>query len=207
MPSKSESGVGKVVRLAEKMGKDLIEFKNTWADKFNEMSQSVSDLTTRFKAIVTATGQQLSVINANIGVHMEAIEQLDIYNQVNARAILECYGRFSQIDVILQNMESILRTQFEYGDSVTRFSQSDLEAIKKDARQCYEDTMQNCFELVREERAQKLKEYRAEQEKARQEEEAKRAEDELKDSEAKKLVSEPGGDGASIPEGAEVFGG
>lgn len=195
--SKKKVNVG----LIEKLTDDVDSFKREITRRFNSLVDRANQLQENFQQIVSATGHQLATLRANQEVHMDAIEQLDIYNQANARAILECYGRFEQISLFLEKL----------GHKPEDLTAEEIDTVKKAAKEAYETTMASCFQVVREEREAKLKEIQ-EQRKKEKEEQAKAqseqqsAEEEIRSAEERKLVDEPGGEGADIPEGAEVFG-
>jgi hypothetical protein len=206
---KGERGVGKLLRKVEEVVSAHNSFRSEWSSKFNDLQE-------RFKKIVMATGQQLAQLSANQQVHSNVLEQLDINTQAVARLGIEMFGRFEQIDFWLKRS----------GCNVSELEASELEEIKKRARETYEVCMQNCFRLVHEDREAAIKEQREAADRAKQEAAAEAAKAEqakkeaadkveaqtakqiLQDAEnSRKLTTDAGGVGAEIPAGADVFGG
>lgn len=203
--------------------KELEErFKNT-AERLVKESQalrkevagSVGDLQERFKKIVIATGQQLAQLQANSQVHSNVLEQLDINVQAVAKMHLEAFGRFEQIQSYLVRS----------GIAAEELTQEELAEIKDKAKEAYEATMTECFRQVHEERKAAVEEQRKAADEAKVAEakaveeaavakkeavdksESEFAEEALQDAESRNLSASVGGQGASIPAGADVFGG
>jgi len=197
-----ETGISKVVRVAEKMQKEYKSFRDEWADKFNSLSN-------RFEKFIVAVGQQLAGVSANQQIHSNVLERLDINIQAVDRGVREAYGRFEMLDTLLQ------KSDLDFAE----LTAEELASIKESAQETYKDTMQECFRQVNEERKAAIEEQRAAAKKAAEEakkaseEEAQKAEAEVVEQEMQKaeepstMLTEPGGEGSKIPEGAEVFGG
>lgn len=200
--------------LSARIARDHDSFRKEWSSKFNGLGKQMDELTGRFKKIVMATGQQLAQIQTNIQVHSNVLEQLDINVQAVGKMHLENYGRFEQIDVFLSMLEQL--------DDLT---QEQLTEIRERAKESYEATMNECFRQVHEERAAAVKDQRQAAEKAKKEateeaeasaearkeaedkEESEMAQHALQDAETRGISTNVGGQGADIPDGADVFGG
>lgn len=196
--------------LSARLARDHGAFKKEWADKFNGLGE-------RFKKIVLATGQQLAQLQANSQVHSNVLEQLDINVQAVAKMHLENYGRFEQIMIFLERAGAVI--------DVSELTQEELVKAKEKAKEAYEATMTECFRQVHEERAAAVEAQRKAAEKAKvdsekekeeavgakkeaeDKEEAEFAQKTLEEAEARNISTSTGGQGASIPADAEVFGG
>jgi len=175
------------------------KFRKEWADKFN-------DLNDRFKKLTFGMAKQLAGISANQQIHSDVIEKLDINVQVIGKMIKDVYGRIEQIDMLMEASEVNFKHDFD---------NQEIEKIKSARDQTFQDVMSESYRIVHEERKAALEQRRKEAEQAAVEaskaktaaEEAEMADLELKESERPTLVGEPGGPGAEVPAGADVFGG
>jgi hypothetical protein len=189
----------------KKLSNELTEMAGAWDKRFD-------GLLDRFRKLTVAIGQQMGGINANQQVHSDILEKLDVNVQVLAKMIREIYGKLEQVDVLIARLYEQPRTALE--EPTTNLTPLEAKEIRDRADQLFTDVMREMFTQVREEREAAMKTHREaakrekeEAEKAKQEKEAaEKAEEELQAAE-KEVVGEPGGEGAAIPEEAEVFGG
>lgn len=156
------------------------------------------------KSIIAGVGQNLAAMKANLDSNSEALEQFDIFNQIWGKMFIRICEKIEYHAVV-----GIL------GKAPSDITQEQLEGIKTAGREWFTAAFNIIKEEVKEEREAYLKELRqrAKEEMERQsaaEEQAKKeeavAEAALRNAE-QPTVSAPGGQGSSIPEGAQVFGG
>lgn len=196
-PKKGEKGIAKIVRIAEEMQADYKAFRKEWADKFN-------DFRGRFDQIIPAIAQQFAQLQANSQVTANCVDAIDLQQQAMMKINERIYGKFEIIDALFQKL-GIDADDLDY------------DGLKKMAHDTYLATAKECVALAKEERDAAIKANQEAMKKAQEEArkaaeekaEAEKAEEALTQAqeEDRQLVGEPGGPGADIPEGAEVFGG
>lgn len=172
------------------------EFTKTWTDKFNELNKMAGVTREGVASIATGLAQNFAALKANLDMNSDAMEQLDIFNQIWAKVFQLIIERIEQ--------EKFLRTN-NMPDSALR--NSDLVEIKSNAQTSFQDMFQLAKDKVVEERQAYLKELRA-----KTEQEAKPVsteEDIAREAliNAERGISMAGGEGSAIPDGAEIFGG
>lgn len=171
------------------------EFLNNWKDKFNGLLETVENVRHGLASVAGGIAQNLGGIKANLDMNSDAMEQLDIFNQIWAKMFV----------LLLEQIETI---RLQGDPSVTR------EFIQARAKEGFADFFNHTKALVLEERIAYIKEMREKiaQEQAAQQtaqesaqKEADMAESTLRGAET--ALSNAGGEGGAIPDGAEVFGG
>jgi signal transduction histidine kinase len=193
---KGEKGISKIVRIAEEMQADYRKFRKEWADKFN-------DFRGRFDQIIPAIAQQFAQLQANSQVASNCIDAIDLQQQAMMKINERVYGKLELIDALFQKLG-------------VDADDLDFEGLQRTAQDTYLATAKECVALAKEEREAAIKANQEAMAKAQEEAakaaaekaEAEKAEEALQSAqEEDRLVGEPGGPGAPIPEGAEVFGG
>ena len=174
------------------------------------LTKRFDDLNDRFRQLAAGMAKQLAGLNANQQVHAEVLEKLDVNTQVLAQMIKNLYGKLEQVDVFIARISEYPNMSVE----LTDLSSQDAKEIKDRADEIFNDVMRDMFRQIHEERKAAMEEHRLAAEKEKEEAaEAEKAKKEAEQSEEalqateQEIVGEPGGEGSSIPEGAEVFGG
>lgn len=174
------------------------EFTKLWTTRFNSLNEMAGKTREGVASIATGLAQNFAALKANLDMNSDAMEQLDIFNQIWAKMFLFIIERMEQ--------EKFLRTN-NIPDLVLR--NTDLEEIKSTAQTSFQDMFQLSKDKVIEERQAYLKELRT-----KVEQEAKTAEPVTEEVMAREVllnaergISMAGGEGSAIPDGAEIFGG
>src|SRR5690349_15912094 len=171
---------------------DQQKFLKEWADKFNALVNMATTTRSGVASIAAAIAQNFAAVKANLDANSEALEQLDVYNQVWAKMFLCLIERMISTSQIIQLQRGYVPL-------------SDQE-IKTQAKEDFTALLQECKSRVLEEREAYIKALRAqadnEQKRAN---EGTMAETALRNAE--QSMSTVGGEGSAIPEGADIFGG
>lgn len=178
--------IRRVFQRLEKLEKDFADVVKSWDDKMSKF--------------LRATAIRFGTVETNQQVVTQCIEQLDVQRQVHEQIMREAYARFQLLDSFLQGQNA------RFDD----LSPQQVEDIKRDARDTFNALFDSKLELVQEEREAEIKRQQEEAKKAQKaKDEAERAEEALRTAESPDSLKnqEPGGEGAEIPEGAQVFGG
>ena len=164
------------------------EFVKQWTDKFEALAHMANTTREGVASIVAAVTQNFGAIQANLSMNSDAVEQLDIYNQIWAKLFVYIFEQLESLKPLSVNLES----------------------SKAEGRERFSAIFQECKDRVVEEREAyiKLRRQQVEEERKAQEQAKKQdtvAEETLRSAES--AISMPGGEGSTIPEGAEIFGG
>ena len=178
------------------------------------INKTVEDLKDRLRRLAVEAAQQMGLISATQQVHSDIIEKLDINTQVLAKMVREAYGKLEQADVYLGRVKEEWGKFPDASELSYDLTSQEAREVRDRADELFSDVMKEMFRQVHEEREAAKEEHRKAAQKEKEEAEkaqkakaeAERAEESLQEAESK-IVGEPGGQGSSIPEGAEVFGG
>lgn len=178
----------------------VTNFTKQWADKFNALNASVDTIRKGVASIASGVAQNLSAVKANLDMNSEATEQLDIFNQIWAKMLQRVVDRAETIDFMMQKGYS----------SASQLSQDDLALIKAHAQDYFQELFLTCKGQVKEEREAYIKQLRERAEEEYKAAQATKKEETIADEAlrgAEQSLSNAGGQGSPIPDGAEVFGG
>jgi len=176
------------------------KFIDEWVEKFNALAKIVNTQEDRLKAVAISSAQEFGKLLANQQTLANSIDHIDTNVLVTAKVLKEIFGQLQQIDDIFLAMK---------GQEVP-VPDVDREDVMEKAELWFNGIVAGAFKAVREEMkaAQEAKDKaKAEAEAAaKTAAEAKTAEEVLQKAE-EKTMAPPGGQGADIPEGAQLFGG
>jgi hypothetical protein len=193
--------------------------------KHNELAKGFNDIAARQQEIAnfaaTKIGEllgQLQMLAAQQEVIVQqygrSINHLDVSQLAYAEVLKEVFGQLAQEDVLIARLAGTVTS--------TEFSEADIAEVKARSSELYTEVVTAAFASVNKKRAEEEAAYAekkaAEQaakeaaEKAAQDKtEAQTAEQALLDAaqadRAVQTVGATGGQGATIPDGANVFGG
>ena len=162
------------------------EFVRVWSDKFDALANMANSTRNGVASIAAAVGQNFAAVKANLEANSDAIEQLDIYNQIWAKMFLCLLECILEINGIVPAPE-----------------------IKDRAKNDFQALFVECKARVVEEREAYIKAIRARVEEEQRAATKPSEEDMAKEtlSSAESSISTFGGEGSAIPDGAEIFGG
>jgi len=167
---------------------DQQKFVREWADKFDALASMANTTRTGVASIAAAIGQNFAALKANLDAHSDAVEQLDVYNQIWAKMFLCLLERIVEIHLAMLG------------------EPEEPQRVKDLAKEDFQALLQECKARVLEEREVYIKTLRAQAEdERRMATESETVKEAFQDT--KTLISTPGGDGSDIPDGAEIFGG
>lgn len=168
---------------------DQQEFIKSWAEKFNTLAHMATTTREGVASIVAGITQNFGAIQANLSAHSDAVEQLDVYNQIWAKMFLHVF-------------EQLECAKYQYA--------GDSELIKVTGEEKFAAAFQECKATVLEEREAYVRHRQAQIEEQKMQAQTKTqdrvAEEALRSAEGT-IISTPGGQGSAIPDGAEIFGG
>jgi hypothetical protein len=176
------------------------KFSKEWTTKFNSLVDTVNTIRKGVASIATGVAQSIGQLKANIDVQGDALETLDAYNQVWGRVMIRLMERIYQADMQIQ--QGIKDPK--------ELTPEQVELIKAHAEDYFRELVNTTMAQVKEDRARVIAEMRAKAEAEQKAQEQAKSEQQVAEETmlaAEKNISTPGGDGAEIPAGAEVFGG
>lgn len=162
---------------------DQQKFVENWANKFETLTNMATSTRDGVTSIVAGIGQNFAALRINLEANSDALEQLDIYNQMWAKMFLCLLERIVALP-----------------------SRSKLESdqdIKDKAKEDFQALIRECKLAVFEERKAYIEAMRAQA--AKENTEENMAEQALRNAE--QSLSTAGSEGSAIPDDAEIFGG
>lgn len=185
---------------------ELIKKHNTMVEQIAEIQKTQQQIA---KFAATEFGKMLAAQEAFRLRVNESIGHLDNNVLATAEMVKEVFGQLSQVDLLLGK----LGTKTEVGLTLT---DEETAHVKTQAEEWYTSVMSASFAAVRERLLKEAEEHAAAAQKAKEEaekaeadkSEVERVEQELQRASTDDRIPQfSGGEGADIPEGADVFGG
>lgn len=192
---KKKTGAGAV--LASVTGK-IQSFAAEWAEKHNQLAKSVESI---FKMATAELGKVWS----NQQGLADSLDHMDLNVLAIAEINKNIYRRLTEHEAKLKKLEELADTPLLSQDLADAWDAEYKEEIKKAFTIVLERRAKE--DAARAEAREREKREAAAAEEAKKE--AERAEEELRRAESEGLVRDAasGGQGASIPDGAQIFGG
>lgn len=161
---------------------DQQKFVENWSNKFETLSSMAMVTRDGVASIVAGIGQNFAALKVNLEANSDALEQLDIYNQIWAKMFL----------CLLERIVALPRSVLDSDQDIKNRAKEDFQAL-----------IRECKLAVFEERKAYVEAMRAQAIKENTEEAV--AEQALRNAE--QSLSTAGGEGSTIPDDAEIFGG
>ncbi len=195
------------------------KFINEWTEKFNSFVSEWVDkhnaLNTQVVEVASNSAGEIGKMWAVLQELVRSIDHLDVNVLALAQLNKSLYTRLYRYEELFKQIaEHIADGRVHAGLVTDGFKQ--VEEIEAKSKDMYEADMSAAFALVNERRRKEMEEKEAARKKAEEETkaavaakaEAELAEKALLEAESEKLSdATSGGQGAIIPEGAQVFGG
>ena len=208
-----EGGIDKVLEIVNSQNDKIKEL----IAKHNAQATSLAETEKRQQQIALFSAQEFGKLMAqqqHIATEFsKSIEHIDLNVLATAEILKEIFGQLSQIDCFIKKVANGANLDL---------SEAEVEVVKKEATEWFQNTVASAFKTVRERREAEEKARLEELERAKKEAEsaAQATADAKKEAEvAEKALLDAatqersiqtvgaGGPGADIPEGADVFGG
>jgi len=175
----------------------LNAFTKEWAEKHNLSNQELVQLR---QAVIIQFGH----VESNHRIFAESLDRIDTNVLSFAKVLRNIYGQLEQTEEFLK----VIMDKLDLNPAELPLN---LDEIRERAEAMCRTAIAGAFAEVREEKAaheaaRKQAEELQREQAEKNADEAKRAEEELKAAETPQLDPLAGGQGADIPEGAQVFG-